>query len=215
MRGERQPSTELDMVFDDLLRRTSFALLALVLMCAPVALSAHAQSASGPAERDGQHDFDWEMGAWNTYVRVRAPLSETSSWSEFRGLSLVRACVTGRCNLVELDVVGAQRRIAGVSLRLYNPQTRQWSLNFANMAEGALTAPVYGGFENDRGVFYGQDAVEGRVVLVRFVISAITANTARFVQSYSADGGQTWVDNWIAVDTRSGPAHHSSGGRPL
>lgn len=176
-------------MFGDPLRRISFALLALVLICAP---SARAEGPPTLAERDGQHDFDWEFGAWNTQVRVRPPLSETSSWSEFRGLSLVRALATGRCNLVDLDIVGAERRIAGVSLRLYNPQTRQWSLNFANMADGALTAPVYGGFENGRGVFYGQDTVEGRVVLVRFVISEITANSARFVQSYSADGGRTW-----------------------
>jgi hypothetical protein len=190
------------MVFGDLLKRTSLALFTLVLMCAPVARPADAGGAPALAERDGQHDFDWEIGAWTTYVRVRPPLSETSSWSEFRGVSLVRAFASGRCNLVDLDISGAQRRITGVSLRLYSPHTRQWSLNFSNMADGALTAPVYGAFENGRGVFYGQDTVEGRIVLVRFVISAITANTARFVQSYSADGGQTWIDNWIATDTR-------------
>jgi len=191
------------MVFGDLLKRASFALLTLVLICAPVAPLARAQSESTPAGRDGQHDFDWEIGAWDTRVRVRPPLSETSSWSEFRGRSLIRAFAAGRCNLVDLDVSSGQRQIAGVSLRLYNPQTRQWSLNFASMADGALTAPVYGGFENGRGIFYGQDTVEGRIVLVRFVISDITADSARFVQSYSANGGQTWIDNWIAVDTRS------------
>jgi hypothetical protein len=75
-------------------------------------------------------------------------------------------------------------------------------LNFASMRDGLLTAPVYGGFISGRGVFYGQDTVDGRVALVRFVISDVTANSARFVQSYSADGGQTWIDNWIATDTR-------------
>jgi hypothetical protein len=25
---------------------------------------------------------------------------------------------------------------------------------------------------------------------------------ARFEQAYSTDGGQSWEDNWIAVDTR-------------
>ena len=186
----------------DLLRRSGFALLTLVLICAAGAPPARAES-TALVQRNGQHDFDWEIGAWDTQVRVRPPLSDTATWSEFRGRSLVRACANGRCNLVDLDVSGGQRRIAGVSLRLYNPQSRQWTLNFANMAEGALTAPVYGGFENGRGVFYGQDTVEGRVVLVRFVISEITANSARFVQSYSTDGGLTWIDNWIAVDTRS------------
>lgn len=154
------------------------------------------------AQTDGARDFDWEIGAWNTHVRVRAPLSADAAWTEFRGTSIVHAFSDGRANLVDLDVANGERRIEGVSLRLYNPQTRQWSLNFASMRDGVLTPPVYGGYDNGRGVFYGQDNVEGRVVLVRFVISDITANSARFVQSYSADGGQTWIDNWIATDTR-------------
>lgn len=151
---------------------------------------------------DGARDFDWEIGAWDTLVRVRAPLSQDAAWSEFHGASIVHAFADGRANLVDLNVANGERRIEGVSLRLYNPQTQQWSLNFASMRDGVLTPPVYGGFEQGRGVFYGQDAVEGRVVLVRFVIFDITATSARFVQSFSADGGQTWIDNWIATDTR-------------
>jgi hypothetical protein len=180
------------MALRKLMTRMLFAVLILSWLCAP----ATAQPA------DGAHDFDWEIGAWDTHVRVRAPLSEDAAWTEFRGVSMVHAFSDGRSNLVELDVANGERRIEGVSLRLYNPQTRQWSLNFASMRDGVLTAPVYGGFENGRGVFYGQDTVDGRVVLVRFVISDITATSALFVQSYSADGGQTWIDNWIATDTR-------------
>jgi hypothetical protein len=151
---------------------------------------------------DGAHDFDWEIGAWDTRVRVRAPLSEEEAWTEFRGTSIVHSFSQTRSNLVDLSVANGARRIEGVSLRLYNPQTRQWSLNFASMRDGVLTAPVYGGFADGRGVFHGQDTVDGRVVLVRFVISEITPTSAHFVQSYSADGGQTWIDNWIATDTR-------------
>jgi hypothetical protein len=154
------------------------------------------------AQHDGARDFDWEIGAWDTHVRVRAPLSEEGAWTEFRGTSIVHAFAEGRANLVDLNVANGERRIEGVSLRLFNPQTQQWSLNFASMRDGQLTAPVYGGFDDGRGVFYGQDTVGGRVVLVRFVISDASANAARFVQSYSADGGVSWIDNWIAVDTR-------------
>jgi hypothetical protein len=59
-----------------------------------------------------------------------------------------------------------------------------------------------GGGTGGRGEFYGQEAIEGRTILVRFVISDITATTARFEQAYSADGGRSWEVNWIAVDTR-------------
>jgi hypothetical protein len=53
-----------------------------------------------------------------------------------------------------------------------------------------------------RGMFYGVDTVDGRTVLVRFVISDVAPSSARFEQAFSNDGGVTWETNWIAVDTR-------------
>jgi hypothetical protein len=114
----------------------------------------------------------------------------------------VRPLSRGRSNTVELDVKSGERRIEGVALPLYDPQTHQWSINFASMRDGLLTAPVYGSFSEGRGSFFGQDTVDGRVVLVRFVISDITPTSARFEQSYSNDGGKSWLVNWIATDTR-------------
>jgi len=162
-----------------------------------------AQSAT--SVRDGQHDFDWEIGTWTTRVRVlRNPLSgNPPEWAEYEGTSVVKPVMTGRWNFVELSVAGAAGRIEGGSLRLYNPQTRQWSLNFASLRNGLLTAPVYGSFDG-RGIgrFYGSDTLDGRAILVRFVITPKSANEALFEQAFSADGGGTWETNWIATDTR-------------
>ncbi|MBS0479615.1 MAG: hypothetical protein JSR79_09985 [Proteobacteria bacterium] len=156
------------------------------------------------AARDGQKDFDFEIGAWTTAVRVlRNPLSgQSPDWAEYKGTSVVKPLLDGRANFVELSVAGAGGRIEGGSLRLYNPQTRQWSLNFASLRNGMLTAPVYGGFDGKgRGEFYGQDNIDGRVVMVRFVITLVSPGEAHFEQAYSADGGVTWETNWVAVDT--------------
>jgi hypothetical protein len=154
--------------------------------------------------RDGQHDFDWEIGTWSTHLRyLPEPLTGSTRWIEYQGTSDVRAVLGGRANLVELSVDGPAGRIEGLSLRLYNPQAHQWTLNFANIRNGMLTPPMTGGFDgHGRGTFYGMDSVDGRAVLVRFVISDVTPNSARFVQSFSIDGGATWEPNWIAVDTR-------------
>jgi hypothetical protein len=171
--------------------------LALFWLAALLVPLAQAQSV-----RDGAHDFDWEFGDWQTKVRLRPPLSEAETWAEFTGTSIVRPLSRGRSNTVELDVKSGERRIEGVALRLYDPQTHQWSINFASMRDGLLTAPVYGSFSEGRGSFFGQDTVDGRVVLVRFVISDITPTSARFEQSYSDDGGKSWLVNWIATDTR-------------
>jgi len=114
----------------------------------------------------------------------------------------VREVWGGGANLVELDVQGPAGRIEGLSLRLYNPESRQWSLNFASRRGGVMTPPVIGQFENGRGEFFGLDTAGGRTVLVRFVISKLTADSWHFEQAFSADGGKTWEANWIATDTR-------------
>jgi len=114
----------------------------------------------------------------------------------------VSKLLDGRANLVELKVAGPAGRIEGLSLRLYNPDSHQWSLNFANINAGTLTIPTIGEFKDGRGEFYNQDTLNGRSILVRFVISDITPNSCRFEQSFSADGGKTWELNWVAVDTR-------------
>lgn len=155
------------------------------------------------AQRDGQHDFDFEIGTWKTHLRrLQRPLSGSTTWVEYEGTTVVRKVLDGRANLVELKVDGPAGRLEGLSLRLYNPQSRQWSLNFANINSGTLTTPSIGEFKDGRGEFYNQDTYNGRSILVRFVIIKITQDQYRFEQSYSDDGGKTWELNWIAVDTR-------------
>src|SRR5215467_7193474 len=88
------------------------------------------------AQRDGQHDFDWEIGSWKTQLRrLQHPLSGSTTWLEYEGTTVVRKVLDGRANLVELKVDGPAGRLEGLSLRLYNPQARQWSLNFANIQD--------------------------------------------------------------------------------
>jgi len=103
---------------------------------------------------------------------------------------------------VELKADGPAGHFEGLSLRLYNPQARQWSLNFANVNGGTLTAPSIGEFKDGRGEFYNQDTYNGRAIFVRFVITKITPDQYRFEQSFSDDGGKTWELNWVAIDTR-------------
>jgi hypothetical protein len=183
-------------------------LLCIVSVLAAGEASARTATPEAPetqTARDGQHDFDWEFGTWTTKVRVlRNPLSaEPPNWAEYQGTSAVRPVARGHFNLVELDVQGSAGSIEGASLRLYSPQTHLWSLNYANVRNGLLTAPVQGAFDgHGRGIFYGDDTLDGHSIRVRFVITVVSRAEAHFEQAYSADGGKTWQDNWIAVDTR-------------
>jgi hypothetical protein len=162
-----------------------------------------ADLASAQSSTDGQRDFDFEIGTWRTELRrLERPLSGTSNWLEYEGTSVVREVSGGRANLVELDVTGSAGRIVGASLRLYNPTARQWSLHYANMRNGLLTRPVTGAFQEGRGEFHGEETLDGRAILVRFVIIPLSADSIRFEQSFSADGARTWELNWVAIDTR-------------
>jgi hypothetical protein len=163
---------------------------------------------NAPARPDGQHDFDWEIGSWKTHLkRLQRPLMGSTTWVEYEGTSVVRKVWDGRANLVELDVSGPAGRIEGLSLRLYNPEARQWSLNFSNARTGTLSTPALGEFKNGRGEFFGMDTLGGgRAILVRFVISQLDPNSWRFEQAFSDDGGKTWEVNWIATDTRTAAA---------
>jgi hypothetical protein len=156
-----------------------------------------------PAKRDGQRDFDFEIGTWKTHVkRLQRPLTGSNTWVEYEGTSVIRKLWSGRANLVELVVDGPAGRIEGLSLRLYNPESGQWSLNFSNSATGTMSPPTIGEFKNGRGEFFNQETLNGRAILVRFLISDITPTSCRFEQAFSEDGGKTWEVNWIATDTR-------------
>ncbi|HEX8149875.1 MAG TPA: hypothetical protein VF591_22025 [Pyrinomonadaceae bacterium] len=158
---------------------------------------------SSSAGRDGQHDFDFEIGTWKTHLRrLLNPLTGSTTWVEYEGTTVVRKVWNGRANLVELVADGPAGHFEGLSLRLYNPQSRQWSLNFANADSGVMAQPTIGEFKNGRGEFYDQETFNGRAILVRFVISDITPNSCRFEQAFSDDGGKTWEVNWVATDTR-------------
>jgi hypothetical protein len=156
-----------------------------------------------PKERDGQHDFDFEIGTWKTHVsRLLHPLSGSTTWFEYDGTSVVRKIWNGRANMVELVADGPAGHFEGLNLRLYNPKSHQWSLNFANSGSGTLSQPTIGKFENGHGEFYDQESFNDGAILVRFVISDITQNSCRFEQAFSNDGGKTWEVNWIATDTK-------------
>jgi ketosteroid isomerase-like protein len=183
-------------------------LLSILFLALPCVASAQSDagspaSDSGAPVRDGSRDFDFELGTWRTELKVLvSPIGAPAEWADYVGTTVVTRVWGGDANLVELDASGARGRIRALSLRLYDPASRQWSLNFANARSGVLTTPSVGGFVDGRGEFHSHESVGGRMTWVRFEISPISSDSIRFVQTVSRDGGRTWVPNWIALDVR-------------
>lgn len=186
----------------------------IVVAFAPLPAAAQEKStsaASVPVARDGQHDFDFDIGNWKTHVSRRLyPLTGSTSWVELDGMTAVRKIWDGRGNLAELEADGPSGHLEVLSLRLYNPEAKQWSLNTANSRGGTLSVPTVGEFKNGRGEFFDQEIFNGRMILVRNVWSEITPTSCLFEQAFSDDGGKTWELNWIAKDTRINDESRSS-----
>jgi hypothetical protein len=96
--------------------------------------------------------------------------------------------------------------IEGLTLRLYNPQSHQWSIYWANGKDAILGQPMIGEFKSGRGEFYDQEPWKDRAVFVRFIWSNTAGDKPHFEQAYSDDGGQTWEVNWITDQTRTNDA---------
>lgn len=178
-------------------------LLPIVVLEGP-ALKAATPPHSAVQARDGQHDFDFEVGSWKIHLKRRLkPLTGSEEWTEFDGTSVTRKVWDGRADLEEFLTEGPTGRVEGLTLRLYNPATHQWSLYWANSKAGALGGPPnVGEFKDGRGEFICQDTFNGRVILIRYTWSDITASTAHFEQAFSDDGGKSWEVNWITDQVR-------------
>lgn len=183
-----------------------FVLLTVALSCTP---ETHAQTATGATKaspqtmRDGQHDFDFNMGTWRTHIRrLVHPLSSSSEWTELNGTVTVHPIWDGQAQIEEIAATGPKGGFKGATLFLYNPDSHQWSQTFVSQGDDTLSASAIGEFKDGRGELYDQETFRGRAILVRAVWSDITPDSHNFEQSFSSDGGKTWEPNFVATLTR-------------
>jgi hypothetical protein len=154
-----------------------------------------------PAVHDGQHDFDFNMGTWHTHIkRILDPFASSSESVELNGTVTVRKVWDG-AELEEIEADGPKGHWEGLTLFLYNPSAHQWSQSFANSKVGTLSSNV-GEFKDGRVVLIGQDTVNDKTILVRAMWSDIKPDSHQYEESYSNDGGMTWVRSFIANLTR-------------
>lgn len=167
------------------------------------AVVVHLPPRASSTRKDGSHDFDFELGTWNVQgSRLLEPLGGSSEWIDFSGVSSATRIFNRGAVLVELESDTPAGSGDELLLRLYQPDSHQWSIAFANGARGGLGQPQIGEFRNGRGEFYGQAVVNGRTVYARSVIADITPTSFTLEQALSDDGGCTWEVNCIARHAR-------------
>jgi hypothetical protein len=84
-----------------------------------------------------------------------------------------------------------------MSMRLFNPISKEWSIYWSTDLTGSLDVPMIGGFRDGCGEFYSQEVYDGQHIYSRFIWSKIAAESCQWEQAFSTDGGKTWETNWI------------------
>lgn len=154
---------------------------------------------------DGHRDFDNLIGRWTIHnKRLDRRLVGSQKWLEFEADSDVRPALGGIGNVEEYHALFPDGKpVVGMTVRIFDPSTRLWSLYWADSRSGKLGPPVIGRFRNGVGEFLGDDLQDGVPVKVKFRWSDITPSSARWEQAMSADGGTTWEWNWEMVFVRA------------
>jgi hypothetical protein len=151
----------------------------------------------------GLGDFDFFVGTWDGLQRrLVKPLTDCTEWDEFATTTRSWSVLGGAGNVDEL--CAPDRGFSGLTVRLLNPATGQWSLHWASSKDGDLAPPpVVGEFADGVGLFYCEQEWDGRHITVRYKWFDITPQSARWEQAFCVDGLQTWETNWTAVFTRT------------
>jgi hypothetical protein len=147
-------------------------------------------------------DFDFLPGRWHIASRKLSDTldAECDEWLTFDATSEARAILGGIGNVDHFATAGYE----GFSLRLYDPDEDVWRIWWSSTQRpGRLDPPVEGRFsEAGQGRFECDDVLEGVPIRMRFDWSDVTAESARWEQAFSFDGGATWKTNWVMELTR-------------
>ncbi|HWM10649.1 MAG TPA: hypothetical protein VNO82_14950 [Solirubrobacteraceae bacterium] len=146
-------------------------------------------------------DFDFLPGTWRVRNRKLADTldPDCDEWVEFEATSTARAMLGGLGNVDHFVTEGYE----GFSLRLYQPETDSWRIWWSSTQRpGRLDPPVEGRFSDGRARFACDDVLDGVRIHMRFDWTDITADSARWEQAFSFDGGATWKSNWVMELTR-------------
>jgi len=156
-----------------------------------------------PSAHSSQNDFDFLVGHWMIHnKRLKTRLANCQDWIEFHASGTQQKILRGLGNIDNFITDFDGIPFEGMSLRIFNPKTRLWSIYWADTNTGSLDKPVVGSFDNNLGKFYCKDFFNGRDILVMFEWDKTDLEKPIWRQAFSPDIGKTWEFNWYMTFTR-------------
>jgi len=152
-------------------------------------------------------DFDFLVGKWKMHNRhLNKRLENCKDWTEFDSSDENTKILGGNADMDTYSTAQfpgqAGKLFEGLTLRLFNPKTRLWSLYWIASNTGLIDPPVVGSFDNGVGHFFGKDTFKGKPIIVLFRWDARNKDRPVWGQAFSADNGKTWEWNFFNVSER-------------
>jgi len=152
-------------------------------------------------------DFDFLVGKWKMHNRhLNKRLENCKDWTEFDSSDENTKILGGNADMDTYSTTqfpGQNGKLfEGLTLRLFNPKTRLWSLYWIASNTGVIDPPVVGSFDNGVGHFFGKDTFKGKPIIVVFRWDARNKDRPVWGQAFSADKGKTWEWNFFNVSER-------------
>ena len=145
-----------------------------------------------------KNDFDFLNGNHTVHhKKLRSRLNQSNEWFEFDGTHNQALILNGGGNIEQQKMIDNDGNpIEGTAIRLFNPQTKLWSIYWADSKNGILDPPVIGSFENKIAHFFTKEKKKKKSILVVFQWDARETTAPIWRQAFSDDNGKTWEWNW-------------------
>lgn len=156
------------------------------------------------ATPEGAGDFDFFHGDWQVaHRRLSRRLVQDSTWAEFGGSVKVWPILGGLGNLDDNVIDLPEGPYCACTLRLFNPQAKQWTIYWVDGRHLKLDPPMLGTFRGSTGTFFGDYVHENRPIRVRFLWTRASPDQCRWEQAFSDDQEKSWETNWIMDFSRA------------
>ena len=156
-----------------------------------------------PSATSSKHDFDFFEGKWQLKnKKLKSRLANCTEWIEFESTQEMYSVLNGLGNIDNFLASFDGEPFEGMTVRLFNPNTKLWSIYWADSNLGQFDPPVLGSFENKVGHFVTKDTFNNKPILVIFRWDARDADNPVWSQAFSDDNGENWEWNWYMYMSR-------------
>lgn len=155
------------------------------------------------SKTSSNRDFDYLTGRWNIRNRaLKEPLTGSDEWNAF---DATQECSPILLDQGNFDIFHAEldgKPFEGLTVRLFDPKTRLWTIYWADSNAMKLDGGKVGSFDGDEGDFFGREVDADKDVIVRFHWDKRDPDAPVYSRAFSADAGRTWEWNWYSNFSR-------------